>query len=212
MVAALISALAVFVSTSIDYLVILTIVFAQARNKKNIGHVIGGQYLGGAILVAVSLIASFVLHFIPEEWITGLLGIVPIILGIRVAVKGEDEDENGEEDEESKLKEKLETRKSSRLFWTIALITIASGGDNLGVYIPYFTSLSVSEIIVAVIIFAVAILVLCYIGYKLSTIRFISKILEKYERIVVPIVYIALGIFIMAESGIFAKLLQFLDI
>lgn len=158
----IISALAVFVSTSIDYLLILTIIFAQVRAKKSIAHIVWGQYLGTAMLVAVSLLAAYVLHFIPEEWMIGFLGLVPIILGIRVAVKGDDDDE---EDEATEVAEKLEARKSSRLFWTIALITIASGGDNLGIYIPYFASLSVGEIVAVLIVFAIATSGLCYIGY-----------------------------------------------
>lgn len=205
MIQTIVSAIAVFVATSIDYLLILTILFSQVRTKKGITHIVGGQYLGTAILVAVSLLAAYVLHFIPEEWMIGFLGLVPIILGIRVAVKGDDDDG---EDEAGELAEKMEARKSSRLFWTITLITIASGGDNLGVYIPYFASLSVGAILVALLVFAVATTVLCYLGYKLSTIRLISNTLEKYEKIIVPIVYIALGIYIMIESGTFGKLLQ----
>lgn len=203
----IVSALAVFVSTSIDYLLILTIIFAQVRAKKSIAHIVWGQYLGTAMLVAVSLLAAYVLHFIPEEWMIGFLGLVPVILGIRVAVKGDD---NDEEDEATEVAEKLEARKSSRLFWTITLITIASGGDNLGIYIPYFASLSVGDIVVVLIVFAIATSGLCYIGYKLSTIHLISNTLEKYERIIVPIVYIALGIYIMVESGTISKIFQFL--
>ncbi|BDZ72257.1 hypothetical protein GCM10025861_27740 (plasmid) [Methanobacterium petrolearium] len=69
----------------------------------------------------------YVLNFIPQDWIIGLLGLIPIFLGIRVAFVGE------EEEEEEEVVEKLESRGTNRLFWTVALITIASGGDNLGI-------------------------------------------------------------------------------
>lgn len=131
--ATILSALAVFISTSIDYLLILTIIFVQTRSKKGILHVVGGQYLGIAILVIASLLIAFILHFIPEEWIIGLLGLIPIILGIRIAIKKEGDEEENEAEE---VNEKLETAKANWLFWTITLITIASGGDNLGIYIP----------------------------------------------------------------------------
>lgn len=111
MIQTIVSAIAVFVATSIDYLLILTILFSQVQTKKGITHIVGGQYLGTTILVAVSLLAAYVLHFIPEEWMIGFLGLVPIILGIRVAVKGDDD----EEDEAGELAEKIEARKSSRL-------------------------------------------------------------------------------------------------
>ncbi len=120
-------------------------------------------------MVAVSLFAAYVLNFIPQDWIIGLLGLIPIFLGIRVAFVGE------EEEEEEEVVEKLESRGTNRLFWTVALITIASGGDNLGIYIPYFTSLAFSEIIIALIVFAISVAVLCYISYKLAKISFVSK-------------------------------------
>ena len=189
------SAIAVYISTSIDYLFILLIIFSQAYTQKGLRQIYFGQYLGTGILVAISLFAAYVLNFIPQDWMIGLLGLIPIYLGIRVAMGSE------EEAEEEEVVEKLEARGSNRLFWTVALITIASGGDNLGIYIPYFTSLSVSEIVIAIVVFALSIAVLCYISYRLAKISFVSETLEKYERIIVPIVFIGLGIFIMLENG-----------
>lgn len=189
------SAIAVYISTSIDYLFILLIIFSQAYTQKGLRQIYFGQYLGTGILVAISLFAAYVLNFIPQDWMIGLLGLIPIYLGIRVAMGSE------EEAEEEEVVEKLGSRGSNRLFWTVALITIASGGDNLGIYIPYFTSLSVSEIVIAIVVFALSIAVLCYISYRLAKISFVSETLEKYERIIVPIVFIGLGIFIMLENG-----------
>ncbi|HGM7325953.1 TPA: CadD family cadmium resistance transporter, partial [Enterococcus faecium] len=182
---------------------ILLIIFSQSHTKKGLRQIFWGQYLGTGILVAVSLFAAYVLNFIPQDWIIGLLGLIPIFLGIRVALVGE------EEEEEEEVVEKLESRGTNRFFWTVALITIASGGDNLGIYIPYFASLSFSEIVTALIVFAISVAVLCYISYKLAKISFVSETLEKYERIIVPIMFIALGIFIMIENGTIQTLLGF---
>ena len=198
------SAIAVYISTSIDYLFILLIIFSQAYTQKGLRQIYFGQYLGTGILVAVSLFAAYVLNFIPQDWIIGLLGLIPIYLGVRVAMGGE------EEAEEEEVVEKLESRGSNRLFWAVALITIASGGDNLGIYIPYFASLSFSEIVTALIVFAISVAVLCYISYKLAKISFVSETLEKYERILVPIVFIGLGIYILIENGTIQTLLNFI--
>ncbi|NTQ20512.1 CadD family cadmium resistance transporter [Enterococcus faecium] len=191
----ILSALAVYISTSIDYLFILLIIFSQNHTKKGLRQIFFGQYLGTGILVAISLFAAYVLNFIPQDWIIGLLGLIPIYLGIRVAFVGEEEEEEGE------VVEKLGSRGTNRLFWTVSLITIASGGDNLGIYIPFFTSLSFSEVVTSLIVFAISVAVLCYISYKFAKISFVSETLEKYERIIVPIVFIGLGIFIMIENG-----------
>ncbi|WP_423190239.1 CadD family cadmium resistance transporter [Alkalibacterium sp. f15] len=195
MIQTIFSAIAVYISTSIDYLFILLIIFSQSHTKKGITHIYWGQYLGTGILVAVSLFAAYVLNLIPQDWIIGFLGLVPIYLGIRAALNGEDE-ENEEE-----VVEKISSRESNRLFWTVALITIASGGDNLGIYIPYFASLSTSEIIIALAVFIPSVSLLCYISYRLAKISFVSETLERYERLIVPIVFIGLGFFIMLENG-----------
>ena len=131
----IVSAIAVYVSTSIDYLLILMIIFSQSHTKRNMKGIIGGQYLGMGTLVAFSLFAAYVLNLIPEDWIVGLLGLIPLFLGVRVALRGEDQEDEG-------VLEKLEEGGANRLLWTVTLITIASGGDNLGIYIPYFTSLT----------------------------------------------------------------------
>lgn len=199
------SAIAVYISTSIDYLFILLIIFSQSQTKKGTTHIYWGQYLGTGILVAVSLFAAYILNFIPKDWIIGLLGIIPITLGLHVAFNG-DEDEN-----EDELADKINHRDSTRLFWTVTLITLASGGDNLGIYIPYFTALSPSEIMIVLTVFAISVSLLCFISYRLANISYLSETLEKYERIIVPLVFIGLGIFILIENGTFQFLFAALN-
>ena len=196
----IVSAIAVYVSTSIDYLLIRMIIVSQRHTKRKMKGIIGGQYLGMGTLVAFSLFAAYVLNLIPEDWIVGLLGLIPLFLGVRVALRGEDQEDEG-------VLEKLEEGGANRLLWTVTLITIASGGDNLGIYIPYFTSLTWPETTVALIVFAISIAVLCYISYKLSKISLVAETIEKYKQPVVAVVFIGLGIYIMVENGTIQTLL-----
>jgi cadmium resistance protein CadD (predicted permease) len=62
-------------------------------------------------------------------------------------------------------------------------------------------------VLIAFFIFAS---VLFYLGNKIAGIPLISRTLEKYERVIVPIVFIALGIFIMLESGTIAKIMEWI--
>ena len=195
MVQTIISAIGVYISTSIDYLIILIILFAQLAQNKQKWHIYAGQYLGTGLLVGASLVAAYVVNFVPEEWMVGLLGLIPIYLGIRFAIVGE-----GEEEEEEII-ERLEQSKANQLFWTVTLLTIASGGDNLGIYIPYFASLDWSQTLVALLVFVIGIIIFCEISRVLSSIPLISETIEKYERIIVPVVFILLGLYIMYENG-----------
>ena len=192
----IISAVGVYISTSIDYLIILIILFAQLSQNKQKWHIYAGQYLETGLLVGASLVAAYVVNFVPEPWMVGLLGLIPIYLGIRFAIVGE-----GEEEEEEEIIERLEQSKANQLFWTVTLLTIASGGDNLGIYIPYFASLDWSQTLVALLVFAIGIIIFCELSRVLSSIPLISETIEKYQRIIVPLVFIPLGLYIMYESG-----------
>lgn len=201
----IISAIGVYISTSIDYLIILIILFAQLSQNKQKWHIYAGQYLGTSLLVGTSLVAAYVVNFVPESWMVGLLGLIPIYLGIRFAIVGE-----GEEEEEEEIIERLEQSKANQLFWTVTLLTIASGGDNLGIYIPYFASLDWSQTLVALLVFAIGIIIFCELSRVLSSIPLISETIEKYERIIVPLVFIPLGLYIMYESGTIETFLNFI--
>ena len=192
----IISAIGVYISTSIDYLIILIILFAQLSQNKQKWHIYAGQYLGTGLLVGASLVAAYVVNFVPEEWMVGLLGLIPIYLGIRFAIVGEDAEE-----EEEEIIERLEQSKANQLFWTVTLLTIASGGDNLGIYIPYFASLDWSQTLVALLVFVIGIIIFCEISRVLSSIPLIFEAIEKDERIIVPLVFILLGLYIMYENG-----------
>ncbi|VSA85596.1 Cad superfamily protein [Streptococcus pneumoniae] len=192
----IISAIGVYISTSIDYLIILIILFAQLSQNKQKWHIYAGQYLGTGLFVGASLVAAYVVNFVPEEWMVGLLGLIPIYLGIRFAIVGEDAEE-----EEEEIIERLEQSKANQLFWTVTLLTIASGGDNLGIYIPYFASLDWSQTLVALLVFVIGIIIFCEISRVLSSIPLIFETIEKYERIIVPLVFILLGLYIMYENG-----------
>ena len=184
----IVSALLVFVSTSIDYLVVLTILFAS-QGKEGLKSIYAGQYL---VLVLVSLIPAYFLNFIPQDWIVGLLGLIPLGLGIRSIFVDEDIDE---EDIEGKI-----TGDGSKIL-AFTSLTVAMGGDNLGIYIPYFTGKSLIEISISLVIFALGILILCKLSQNLASISAIGEIVEKYKKIIVPVVFIGLGFYILIENG-----------
>lgn len=95
MLQTILTSLGVFISTSIDYLVILLIIFAQLKKPSHKAHVYVGMYVGMAILLAFSLLSAFVISFVPEDWMVGLLGLVPLYMGIHYIFAGEEEaDEN----------------------------------------------------------------------------------------------------------------------
>lgn len=185
-----------FVGTNIDDIFINTLFFAQAKSRRDIRSVVIGKYAGIGGLVLLSLLGAFGLQFIPQQYIN-FLGIVPIALGVKEWIGNirKHSDETGRESET--------TLKQSRgLIFNVMFVTIANGADNIGVYIPLFAGYTVIQIITAIIIFAVMVALWCVLGKKLSDLPFLRTMLLKYKHIIVPIVFIVLGIYIIVKSFI----------
>lgn len=195
----LISALLVFISTSIDYLVVLIILFAN-QGTRGIKSIYIGQYLGTGILVGVSLIAAYFLNYIPQDWMIGFLGLIPLGLGIRSVFVDEDVDEDS-------IGNQIKNNQSQ--IFTITGLTLAMGGDNLGIYIPYFTGMNVGQIVIVLAVFIIGIFLLCQLAKRFATIPMIGGIIERYGRIIVPVIFIGLGIYILVENGTINYLISF---
>src|ERR1700749_4681711 len=73
-------AVVLFVSTNVDDLVVLVALFADSRFRTR--DVVAGQYLGLAVLFVVSAAGALLALVIPNTYL-GLLGIFPILIGIR---------------------------------------------------------------------------------------------------------------------------------
>nr|WP_021038294.1 CadD family cadmium resistance transporter [Bacillaceae bacterium JMAK1]AGQ45461.1 cadmium resistance transporter family protein CadD [Bacillaceae bacterium JMAK1] len=200
MVVTILTAIAAYIATAIDYLIILIILFSQTLKKGQLKHIVFGQYLGTAIILFVSLLVALGMTLVPQQWMVGLLGVLPIYLGIKVWVKG------GEDTEESAILSLFSSGKFNQLFLTVTVIVLASSADDFAVYVPYITTLNMSEIFVVIIVFFIMVGILSYLSYRLANIPFISEKIEKYEQWIVPIVFIGLGIYIMLENEVFSML------
>src|SRR5690349_18227599 len=72
--------IAVFASTNIDDIFLLSAFFADRHLTTR--SVVIGQFAGIAALVAASALAALAAIAVPEAWVA-LLGLVPLALGIR---------------------------------------------------------------------------------------------------------------------------------
>lgn len=194
MLQTIMTAIILYTATAVDLLVILLIFFAKANTKKEYRDIYIGQYVGSLALILISLFLAFVLNYVPEKWILGLLGLIPIYLGIRVAISGDCE---GEE----RAKRELNEKGLSKLVGIVAIVTIAScGADNVGLFVPYFVTLKTIELITTLIIFIILILVLVFSAQLLSKTPGIGEVIERFNRWIMAVIYIGLGLFIIIEN------------
>jgi cadmium resistance protein CadD (predicted permease) len=185
----LVAALLVFVTTNIDDIVILSVLFADPKLRTR--SVVLGQFLGIGALVVVSALAGLASVAIPPGW-PALLGVIPLGLGIHkvvVLVRGRRREE----------KEPDPVRAGRSQILAVAAVTIANGGDNVGVYVPIFAT-ERGRILLYVAVFAVMTAVWCVLGFKLVHNRVFGARLERWGHVVLPIVLVALGLHILSGA------------
>lgn len=83
----------------------------------------------------------------------------------------------------------------------VAAVTIANGGDNLGVYMPLFASQTRWELSVTIAVFAVLTLLWCAMGWALVNNPMLGRPIRRYGHIALPFVLIGLGGIILYRSG-----------
>lgn len=186
--------------TALDLLLILALLFVKFDKSKH--QLISlGQMIGSMLLVAVSLLLAYVFHFVPEQWILGLLGLVPLVFGLKYLFVGDDDEEE--------VEETLEKRKDKNLLVTVTLISFAScGADNIGLFTPYFVNIDNTLIVISILTFIANIILLGFLGKSISKIRVLHEFLEKYSRWIIGGVYIVLGLMIIIESGTVSKFIN----
>ena len=199
MIQNVITSIILYSGTAVDLLIILMLFFAKRKSRKDIINIYLGQFLGSGSLILLSLLFAFVLHYIPSKEILGLLGLIPIFLGLKVLFLGDS-------DGEAIAKEGLR-KDNKNLIFLVAMITFAScGADNIGIFVPYFTTLNLADLIVALLTFLVMIYLLVFSAQKLAQVPSVGETLEKYSRWFIAVVYLGLGIYILIENNIFNML------
>ncbi|BCB88284.1 cadmium resistance transporter [Phytohabitans suffuscus] len=185
------AAVGVFAGTNVDDIIVLTVLFlsARANGRPKVWQIWVGQYAGIAALVAVSAAAALGLAVVPDRWV-GLLGLVPIALGVRGLVKAR----SGGGDREPPV--------VASGWWSVAAVTVANGADNISVYTPLFRTIGPAASLVTVAVFAALVAVWCVAGAWLGSHKRVVALVRRYGHWLVPVVFILIGTLIVLESGI----------
>ena len=192
----ILQAIGLFLVTNIDDIIVLSLFFARGAGQRGTtARILAGQYLGFAgILGAAVLVSLGAGAFLPPEVIP-YFGPIPLGLGLWAAWnawRGGDDD-----DDDAKVEGK------NVAVWTVAGVTFANGGDNIGVYVPVFLSVGPGAVVAYCIVFLVLVGALVGLAKFVATRRPIAEALERWEHILFPIVLIGLGVFILVGGGVF---------
>lgn len=196
LIPSILQAIGLFMATNIDDIIVLSLFFARGAGQRGTtARILAGQYLGfGGILATAVLVALGAGVFLPPQAIP-YFGLIPLFLGLwaawRACRAADDDDDDA----------KVAGKNVGVL--TVAAVTFANGGDNIGVYVPVFLSVGPTAVVAYCIAFLALVAVLVVLAKFIATRRPIAEVLERWEHILFPLVLIGLGVFILVEGGAF---------
>ena len=124
---------------------------------------------------------------------TAYLGLVPIAIGLRAAYKTWKHRDDKPEP----------TTATAISAWTVAGVTLANGGDNIGVYIPAFATHSAGTLGSIAAVFLILVGVWCAAGYYLTAHHAITEAMQRWGHIIYPLALIAIGLIILMRGEAF---------
>lgn len=182
-----------FLATNIDDIFILTAFFSSKAFPNS--SVVLGQYIGFGTLIIVSIMASFINLIVPSS-IISLMGFLPILIGIKNLL----EIKNIHDDFKD-LESFNERNGRTYPAFKVALVTIANGGDNIGVYIPLMSSVNTWDTLGITLSFLILTGIWCFLSYKLVHNRLVGQKILNYGHLILPFVLIGIGIIILYTGG-----------
>lgn len=196
-VSSILQAIGLFIATNIDDIVILSLFFGRGQGQPGTTRrILAGQYLGFLGILGAAVAAAFGAQVLLPEAILPYFGLIPLGLGLWAAWqawrnRGQDDDDEAQ----------IEGKRVS--VWIVAAVTFANGGDNIGVYVPVFVSVSWSAVLAYCIVFLLLVAALVFLAKWISSKKPIAEALERWEHILFPAVLIGLGIVILVSGGAF---------
>ncbi|MEV5819525.1 cadmium resistance transporter [Micromonospora harpali] len=127
---------------------------------------------------------------VPDPW-TGLLGLLPIALGVRALLARSDDD--GPPAVVGGL-------------LGVAGVTIANGADNIAVYVPVFRSLAPADALVWLVVFAALVGLWCAVAAGLGGHPAVVRWVGRVGHWLAPVVFVAIGALILVTSGVLTRL------
>jgi len=188
-----------FAVTNIDDVLLLALYFGRAAGERGAAlRVVLGQYLGFAAILAAAVVGAFGAGLLPESAVP-YLGLLPLVLGLRAGWSAWRERRGGPE--EADPDGPPDGRGPALL--AVAAVTLANGGDNIGVYVPVFATVGAGGVVVFCAVFLLLVGVWCALGRFLAGRAVVALALSRWGHVLLPVVLVGIGVLILVEGGAF---------
>jgi cadmium resistance protein CadD (predicted permease) len=185
-----------FSATNVDDLFLLMLFFSRRDPSFRVWQVVGGQFLGIASLLAISLLAVAGRLALPEG-VIGLLGLFPISLGLTQLADGL----------VSPTPRTSQPNNPSGGSWMagllgVAALTIANGSDNISVYMALLANGDPLRLRIFPLVFAALTALWCLVAWRLSQSSALGQPLRRLQRDLAPVLLVGIGVLVLLESQI----------
>ena len=185
-----------FIATNIDDIIVLSLFFGRGQGQPGTTRrILLGQYVGFIGILGTAVVVALGAQVVLPEEVLPYFGLIPLSLGLWAAWRTWRN--RDEEDDEAQLEDKRVS------VGTVALVTFANGGDNIGIYVPVFVSLNWPAVLAFCLVFLLLAALLVFAARWITARKPIAEALERWESILFPLVLIALGVIILVTGGAF---------
>ena len=189
-----------FAITNIDNMFVLVTFFSEASSGSVMTppRIVLGQFIGFTAIVIISFIGFGASYLLPTEPI-GFMGFVPLLLGVWRLF-----------DLLPSMEAEPETSKIAGIksIFKVSIITLMNGGDNIGTYVPLFSQAQKAEIALYVVVYYILLGVWCLVAFLVMREKHILYLVRRYMRVVIPFLYIGLGLYIIINSSCYPWSIQ----
>ena len=182
-------AVGAFVGTNVDNAVVTVAMVAAAPAERS-KRIALGQVIGFVVLVVAAIAMAVLLFEIPTR-IIGLLGLVPLSLGVR-GLLGLRHPEG---------RSRVARRAIGSGVFAAAVITIGAGGDNLAAYIPLFRVARFAGTAESLLVFALGEVLLTLFVLRAGRHPRVRDAVTAIGVFAAPLLYCAIGVLVLVEAG-----------
>lgn len=182
-----------FIASNIDDTFILMMLFSSLQFQTR--HIVIGQFIGIGVLIIISTLGALI-ALVLSPFFIALMGLIPIAIGIKRLLEYE---RNQTTDNNKTIQDKK--RQKLIPFLAVSGITIANGGDDVGVFTPLFAKYNtIVEVSTLVAIFMGLTVVWCALTYYFVNHPVIATRINRIGVMTTPFVLIGLGLYILADA------------
>ena len=173
-----------FIGVNLDFFVVLLLLLQKYSFRDNFI----GYELGMLLVFVISAIAGQLIQTIIPTWAIGLLGLLPIYMGI----KGENDDVNNSSKSTS----------NGGMTAVLLMYLISCGADNIAVYVPVLATMTTAAILLTLGYFIILTAISLILAYLFGQIPIVKYVFERWGSPISRIIYILIGLFVMLNTGL----------